>query len=189
MHPICLPRLGCALILTLFWQSTSANCWAGSIPDKVDFERHVMGLLGRLGCNAGSCHGSFQGRGGLRLSLFGYDPQRDFLALTRDLEGRRVNRSDPDSSLVLLKPSGRIPHGGYKRFDIHSWQYALLRRWIGPRRGTRQSPRPSRPASRRRRPRIVRPFHARRLVMGAHNDDTLCVEGSRARRRATCGTW
>src|SRR5262249_49495467 len=39
--------------------------------DQVDFERHVMGLFGRAGCNSGSCHGSFQGRGGFRLSLFG----------------------------------------------------------------------------------------------------------------------
>ena len=30
--------------------------------------------FGRMGCNAGSCHGSFQGKGGFRLSLFGYDP-------------------------------------------------------------------------------------------------------------------
>ena len=42
--------------------------------EKVDFERHIMGLFGRLGCSAGSCHGSFQGKGGLQLSLFGYDP-------------------------------------------------------------------------------------------------------------------
>jgi hypothetical protein len=89
-----------------------------------------MGLLGRMGCSSGSCHGSFQGRGGLRLSLFGYDPARDYAALTRDLEGRRVNRADPDSSLVLLKPTGRIPHGGYKRFDSHSWAYDMLRQWI-----------------------------------------------------------
>ena len=40
----------------------------------IDFERHVMGLLSKSGCNAGSCHGSFQGKNGFRLSLFGYDP-------------------------------------------------------------------------------------------------------------------
>ena len=36
----------------------------------VDFEHHVAGLLGKLGCSSGACHGSFQGRGGFRLSLF-----------------------------------------------------------------------------------------------------------------------
>src|SRR5437899_340760 len=63
--------------------------------DKPSFERHIMGLLGRMGCNAGSCHGSFQGKGGFRLSLFGYDPEMDYVALTRDNQGRRINRTDP----------------------------------------------------------------------------------------------
>ena len=35
----------------------------GSVLPAVDFDRHVASLFGRLGCNAGSCHGSFQGRG------------------------------------------------------------------------------------------------------------------------------
>ena len=38
----------------------------GGRVEKVDFERHVMGLFGRAGCNSGSCHGSFQGKGGFR---------------------------------------------------------------------------------------------------------------------------
>src|SRR5439155_9431108 len=97
---------------------------------QVDFERHLMGLFGRMGCNAGSCHGSFQGRGGFRLSLFGYDSEKDYLALTRDNFGRRVNCADPDSSLLLLKPSGQIEHGGGLRFAKDSWQYQLLRDWI-----------------------------------------------------------
>ena len=53
----------------------------------VDFERHVMGLFSKAGCNNGSCHGSFQGKGGFRLSLFGYDPAKDFNTLTRDCHG------------------------------------------------------------------------------------------------------
>ena len=59
--------------------------------EQVDFERHVMGLLSKTGCNAGSCHGSFQGKNGFRLSLFGYEPAMDFANLTRDNLGRRVN--------------------------------------------------------------------------------------------------
>ena len=42
-----------------------------------DFQKHVVPLMGRLGCNGRACHGSFQGRGGLQLSLFGYDFQGD----------------------------------------------------------------------------------------------------------------
>src|SRR5262245_46343103 len=98
--------------------------------DQVDFERHVMGLFGRMGCNAGACHGSFQGKGGFRLSLFGYDPEKDFYALTRDLMGRRVNAQDPDHSLLLLKATGQVNHGGGRRFAAGSWQYRLLREWI-----------------------------------------------------------
>jgi hypothetical protein len=98
--------------------------------EKVDFERHIMGLFGRMGCNSGSCHGSFQGKGGLRLSLFGYDPQIDYAAITREALGRRVNPVDPDRSLLLLKATGQELHGGGKRFDVDSWQYRLLREWI-----------------------------------------------------------
>ena len=65
-----------------------------------------MGLLSKAGCNAGCCHGSFQGKSGFRLSLFGYDPAKDFAALTRDNLGRRVNTVDPDESLLLLKATG-----------------------------------------------------------------------------------
>jgi hypothetical protein len=97
---------------------------------RVDFERHLVGLFGRMGCNSGSCHGSFQGRGGLRLSLFGYDPEKDYLALTRDNFGRRVDPVDPDHSLLLLKPTGQVEHGGGLRFAKDSWQYRLLRDWI-----------------------------------------------------------
>src|SRR6516165_6718543 len=97
---------------------------------QVDFERHVMGLFGRMGCNSGSCHGSFQGKGGLRLSLFGYDPAKDFLALARELEGRRLDRAHPDRSLLLLKATGQLPHGGQSRFGKGSWPYQLFRAWI-----------------------------------------------------------
>src|SRR5437868_3122848 len=89
----------------------------GGRVEKVDFERHVMGLFGRAGCNSGSCHGSFQGKGGFRLSLFGYDPGKDYVSLTREALGRRVNPADPDNSLLLLKATGAVSHGGGRRFD------------------------------------------------------------------------
>jgi hypothetical protein len=102
----------------------------GGHVEKVDFERHLMGLFGRMGCSSGSCHGSFQGKGGFRLSLFGYEPEKDFIALTRDLGGRRIDVADPDRSLVLLKATGQVDHGGGRRFSKGSWQYQLLREWI-----------------------------------------------------------
>jgi hypothetical protein len=124
-----------ALSLLLLPVSTAPARPAVDLPgnvrvERVDFERHVMGLFGRMGCNAGSCHGSFQGKGGFRLSLFGYDPEKDYQALTRDVFGRRVNPLDPDNSLLLLKATGRVEHGGGVRFQRESWQYRLLREWL-----------------------------------------------------------
>ena len=102
----------------------------GSAIDQVDFERHVQGLLGRMGCNAGACHGSFQGKGGLYLSLFGYSAEKDYLSFSRDGMGRRVSSVSPDESLMLLKATAQVPHGGGKRFEKGSWQYQIIRAWI-----------------------------------------------------------
>jgi hypothetical protein len=117
-----------AVLVTL---AVPASARSAELPaGPVDFERHVVGLLGKSGCSAGACHGSFQGKGGLRLSLFGSDPTSDFLALTRGGSGRRLNPTDPDRSLLLLKATGLVPHGGGVRFGPDSWQYKVLRAWI-----------------------------------------------------------
>ncbi|MCS7270646.1 MAG: DUF1549 and DUF1553 domain-containing protein, partial [Gemmataceae bacterium] len=110
----------------------------GGQVDTVDFERHVMGLLTKAGCNMGSCHGSFQGRNGFRLSLFGYEPAMDYAALTRDNWGRRLNPQRPEDSLLLLKATGQIPHEGGVRFGKGSWMYQLFIEWI--RQGARWTP-------------------------------------------------
>jgi hypothetical protein len=97
--------------------------------EAVSFQRHVVPLLGRLGCSGRACHGSFQGRGGFRLSLFGYDFQKDHEALTGS-RAPRVDPEDPDDSLILQKPTLTIPHKGGQRLKPGSWQYHALRRWI-----------------------------------------------------------
>ena len=61
-----------------------ADPQAAEVPD---FQQHVVPLLGRLGCNGRACHGSFQGRGGFRLSLFGYDFAMDHAALVGVVHG------------------------------------------------------------------------------------------------------
>src|SRR5579863_4744426 len=66
------------------------------------FRRHVIPLLGRLGCNGRACHGSFQGRGGFRLSLFGYDFKMDHDALMKEGSGR-IDLEGPEVSKVLQK--------------------------------------------------------------------------------------
>src|SRR5437764_15034644 len=115
--------LSTAVLLALTAVGDPVRLPGGSELPAVDFERHVVSLFGKAGCNTGACHGSFQGKGGLRLSLFGYDPAKDFRALTRDGEGRRVNRYDPDQSVLLLKATGQVSHGGGRRIDPASWQY------------------------------------------------------------------
>ena len=122
-------------ILVCLMIAPAARAGAIALPtgdklETVQFERHVVPLLAKMGCNVGACHGSFQGKGGFTLSLFGYDQTMDYLALTRDGMGRRVSRSDPDRSLVLLKATAQVPHGGGKRFDKQSWQHAVFREWI-----------------------------------------------------------
>lgn len=101
----------------------------GNTVENVDFERHVMGLFGRQGCNSGSCHGSFQGKGGFRLSLFGYEPKLDYYGL-KDQSARRINMNDAEGSLLLLKSTGQVQHGGAVRFTPESWQHEIIKTWI-----------------------------------------------------------
>jgi Protein of unknown function (DUF1549)/Protein of unknown function (DUF1553) len=94
-----------------------------------DFQKHVSPLLGRLGCNGRACHGSFQGQGGLILSLFGYDFKSDYDALLSK-ESKRVDLEQVTDSLILKKPIREDEHGGGKRFEFDSWQYWVLRKWV-----------------------------------------------------------
>jgi len=94
-----------------------------------DFDRHVVPLLGRLGCNGRECHGSFQGRGGFRLSLFGSEFKMDHAALTAE-EFARVDTAIPADSLILQKPTLSTEHEGGKRFEKDSWEYRLLFNWM-----------------------------------------------------------
>lgn len=94
-----------------------------------DFRQHVVPLMGKLGCNGRACHGSFQGRGGLRLSLFGYDFKSDHEALTAG-EKPRVNTASVAESLVLQKPLQVIPHEGGTRIKEGTWQHKVLAKWI-----------------------------------------------------------
>lgn len=97
-----------------------------------DFQRHVIPLLGRLGCNGRSCHGSFQGQGDFQLSLFGYDFPMDHRRLVASATrgGRRVDPENVGRSLILKKPTLRIDHEGGQRFKVDSWEHRLLEQWI-----------------------------------------------------------
>src|SRR5262249_13087400 len=97
---------------------------------EVSFVRDIMPAMSKLGCNAGTCHGAQAGKNGFKLSLRGYDPLYDHRALTDDLGGRRFNRSAPDQSLMLMKPSGAVPQVGGVLFQPGEPTYDLLRAWI-----------------------------------------------------------
>lgn len=96
----------------------------------VSYVRDVMPAMSKMGCNAGTCHGAQSGKNGFKLSLRGYDPLFDHRALTDDHSGRRFNRSAPDTSLMLLKPSGAAPHVGGVVTQPGEPYYELLRAWI-----------------------------------------------------------
>ncbi len=97
---------------------------------KVNFIRDVNPMLSRLGCNQGTCHGAAKGKNGFKLSLRGYDPLFDVRALTDDLASRRVNVASPDDSLMLLKATAAVPHGGGQRIKPDEPYYRLIRDWI-----------------------------------------------------------
>jgi len=97
---------------------------------EVSFVQDVQPVLSKAGCNAGTCHGSKEGKNGFKLSLRGYDPQYDYRAITDDIAARRFNRANPDQSLFLLKATGAAPHVGGVRMNVGDPYYSLLREWI-----------------------------------------------------------
>lgn len=113
-------------------QTVSADVTVESMetPFNWSFRNHVQPVLAKAGCSAGACHGAAAGQNGFKLSLRGYDNQGDYLALTRQAFGRRVNPDDPARSLILLKATGAVPHKGGKRFETNSIDYRVLSEWI-----------------------------------------------------------
>src|SRR5438128_1970192 len=98
--------------------------------EPVSFSREIVPTLTKSGCNQGACHGSQHGRGGFRLSLFGFDPAFDHTQIVQSAEGRRVVPSDPERSILLLKPTLTMEHGGGERFKVNTRSYNLLKRWL-----------------------------------------------------------
>jgi len=96
----------------------------------VTFERDVEPILTRAGCNAGACHGKASGQNGFKLSLLGFDPGFDHVAIAREAGGRRVLPAIPEQSLFLQKATGELPHGGGRRIEPSGPFYQTLRSWI-----------------------------------------------------------
>jgi hypothetical protein len=94
------------------------------------FKNQVIPVMTKMGCNQGACHGALAGKNGFKLTLRGYDPDVDYDTLTRSAVGRRMSLEQPATSLILLKPTSAIPHGGGKRFGTDSLEYRVISEWI-----------------------------------------------------------
>jgi hypothetical protein len=96
----------------------------------VSFRNHVEPILAKAGCNSGGCHGKASGQNGFKLSLLGADASFDFDSIVKEARGRRVFPARPEQSLLLAKGTAAVPHGGGRRIEVDSAEYAILRRWI-----------------------------------------------------------
>ncbi len=136
------------------------------------FRNHVQSVLAKAGCNSGACHGAAAGKNGFKLSLRGYDAGGDFSEITRGARGRRIAPEAPAESLLLLKPTGAVPHKGGVRFDVDSLEYRVLAEWIA-----RGSPPPQTTDARITRLEILpanatlRPGDEQQMVVLAHFSD------------------
>ncbi|MBC8353389.1 MAG: DUF1549 domain-containing protein [Planctomycetes bacterium] len=100
------------------------------MPHRYNFENDIVPILSKFGCNASGCHGKAEGQNGFKLSVFGFDPDEDYRALTMEGRGRRVFPAAPERSLVLQKANGGIPHGGGIRIDAERPEHETLVKWI-----------------------------------------------------------
>ncbi|WP_263351085.1 DUF1549 domain-containing protein [Acidicapsa acidisoli] len=94
------------------------------------FRNDVLPVMTKMGCNSGPCHGAAAGKNGFKLTLRGYDPVVDYYTLTHQANARRTDRIEPAHSLILLKPTLTIPHGGGRRFDVNSPEYKVIAGWL-----------------------------------------------------------
>jgi Protein of unknown function (DUF1549)/Protein of unknown function (DUF1553) len=96
----------------------------------INFPNQVVPVFTKFGCNAGGCHGKASGQNGFKLSLLGFEPTEDYEYLVKEARGRRLMPAAPAHSLLLLKATGTMAHGGGKKIEPGSPYYNLLRRWI-----------------------------------------------------------
>jgi hypothetical protein len=107
-----------------------------------EFAYDIGSILTRKGCNGAGCHGGVKGRGGFKLSSGALHPKEDYdwivkggayQVLTAEVKGARIPRIDlqqPEKSLILLKATGAMAHGGGRRFTADSPEYRAILDWI-----------------------------------------------------------
>ncbi|MCA9164168.1 MAG: DUF1549 domain-containing protein, partial [Planctomycetales bacterium] len=132
----------------------------------VNFPNQIVPVFTKYGCNSGGCHGKSGGQNGFRLSLFGYEPWKDYDWLVHEDRGRRLFPAAPEHSLLLTKASGEVPHQGGARLAIGGGDYGVLARWI--RQGS--------PLGDGEKPKVERiEVYPREIVSKAHASQQLVV--------------
>src|SRR5262245_47539225 len=109
-----------------------ANSAFGATAEQpISFVNDVLPVLTKAGCNAGACHAKAGGgQRGFQLSLLGFEPVDDYTSIVKEARGRRLFYAAPERSLILMKASGQMPHGGGVRLAADSEEYRLLTQWI-----------------------------------------------------------
>ncbi|TWU10381.1 hypothetical protein Pla52o_56630 [Novipirellula galeiformis] len=115
------------LALSIAASLVSASA-AAEVP--LSFELDIQPILSAQSCNSGACHGKQRGQNGFQLSLLGFDPEFDHAAVTREARGRRIFPASPENSLLLLKATAELPHGGGRKIERGSEDYQMLKQWI-----------------------------------------------------------
>jgi hypothetical protein len=121
------PRLALACVFGFL----AFRTFAADAARQINFVNDVVPVLTKAGCNAGECHAKAgMGQNGFQLSLLGFEPQEDYEHLVKEARSRRIFPAAPDQSLLLLKASSGVPHGGGNRLPRDSEDYQVLRNWI-----------------------------------------------------------
>ncbi|MBE7498219.1 MAG: DUF1553 domain-containing protein [Verrucomicrobiaceae bacterium] len=116
--------------LNLLAAFVAAPAFAADAPRPLNFANDIVPILTKGSCNSGGCHGKAGGQNGFKLSLLGFEPQEDYEHIVKEARGRRVFPAAPEQSLLLTKAVAQTPHGGGKKLDPNSEDYADLVRWI-----------------------------------------------------------
>lgn len=124
-------RLGLLLLIVAIGISFCRTAIADEPAAVPSFNRDVLPLLTKLGCNQGACHGKLAGQNGFRLSLRGFAPDWDHFWITREFFGRRISGARPEQSLLVSKPLGTVPHAGGRLLNAGSREAQLLIEWLG----------------------------------------------------------
>jgi hypothetical protein len=106
------------------------------------FAADIGRILTQRGCNSAACHGSVKGKNGFKLSIDALYPREDYAWIVNGGEYRvltdeqtrprkpRIDRKNPEESLILLKATATLKHGGGQRFSEESADYREIVDWI-----------------------------------------------------------